>query len=100
MAEHVVPKTKTKTVTVQGVELTVNLNLFDDLEVLELLGKMNPPNGAEPDITALPAFLQIALGFSQYQEVKNSLRDDEGRVTIDKVAGFVQEFINKVAPNS
>ncbi|RIY26641.1 hypothetical protein CJI52_05725 [Bifidobacteriaceae bacterium WP022] len=100
MAEHVVPKTKTKTVTVKGVELTVDLNLFDDLEVLELLGEMNPPNGAEPDVTALPAFLQAVLGISQYQEVKDSLRDDEGRVRIDKVAEFAQEFMSKVAPNS
>lgn len=99
MAEHVVPKTKTKTVTVQGVELAVDPNLFDDLEVLELLGRVNPVDGSDPDVFAFVAFLRKVLG-AQYQKVKDVLRDETGRVPMDNVAGFVQEFMSKAAPNS
>lgn len=99
MAEHVVPKTKTKTVTVQGIELAVDPNLFDDLEVLELLGRVNPVDGSDPDVFAFVAFLRKVLG-AQYQKVKDVLRDETGRVPMDNVAGFVQEFMSKAAPNS
>lgn len=99
MAEHVVLKAKTKTVTIQGVELTVGPNLFDDLEVLELLERVNPVDGTDPDVFAFVAFLRKVLG-SQYQKVKDVLRDETGRIPMDNVAGFVQEFMSKVAPNS
>lgn len=99
MAEHVVPKAKTKTVTVQGIEVTVDPNLFDDLEVLELLERVNPVDGTDPDVFAFVAFLRKVLG-SQYQKVKDALRDETGRIPMDNVAGFVQEFMSKSAPNS
>lgn len=99
MAEHVVPKAKTKTVTIQGVELTVGPNLFDDLEVWELLERVNPVDGTDPDVFAFVAFLRKVLG-SQYQKVKDVLRDETGRIPMDNAAGFVQEFMSKVAPNS
>ena len=99
MAEHTMPKAKTKTVTVQGIEVTVDPNLFDDLEVLELLERVNPVDGSNPDVFAFVAFLRKVLG-SQYQKVKDVLRDETGRIPMDNVAGFVQEFMSKVAPNS
>lgn len=99
MAEHVVPKTKTKTVTVQGIEVTVDPNLFDDLETFELLSRLNPADGTNPDVFAFFALVDKILG-SQYKKVKDSLRDDEGRVPMDKMGDFIAELMTKIVPNS
>lgn len=101
MAAHTMPKESKQTITVKDIELTVESDLFDDLEVLELLGKMNPSDDTKPDAGALPAFLKRVLGESQYKKVKNALRDTyDGRVHMDSVSDFIQEFISKVAPNT
>lgn len=101
MDAHTLPKESKQTITVKDIELTVESDLFDDLEVLELLGEMNPPNGKKPNASALPAFLERVLGSSQYKKVKDELRDTyDGRVHLDSVSDFIQEFMTKVAPNS
>lgn len=101
MAAHAMPKEAEQTITVKDIELTVASDLFDDLEVLELLGEMNPANGKKPNASALPAFLERVLGSSQYNKVKNELRDTyDGRVHLDSVSDFIQELMSKVAPNS
>lgn len=101
MAAHTLPKESKQTITVKDIELTVESDLFDDLEVLELLGEMNPTNSKTPNASALPAFLKRVLGSSQYNKVKDELRDTyDGRVHLDSVSDFIQEFMSKVAPNS
>lgn len=101
MAEHVVPKTKTKTVTVQGIEVTVNPRVFDDWRTLELMSLMQPDDGSAPSGTAGLAFFRRVLG-SQCDEVQKALgeKDEDGFVPQEVLGNFMEELMNKVAPNS
>lgn len=99
MAEHTMPKAKTKTVTIQGIELTVDPNAFDDLEVLELLELLEPVDGADPNALAFAPFARKVLG-SQYKKVKDALRNANGRIPMGTITDFVQELMSKIAPNS
>lgn len=101
MTEHVVPKTKTKTVTVQGIEVTVNPRVFDDWETMELLSLTSPDDGSNPSGTAGLKLFRRVLG-SQCDKVQKALgeRDEDGFVPIEVLNSFMQELMDKVAPNS
>lgn len=101
MTEHAVQKTKTKTVTVQGIEVTVNPRVFDDWETMELLSLTNPDDGSKPSGTAGLKLFRRVLG-SQRDKVQKALgeKDEDGFVPIEVLNSFMQELMNKVAPNS
>ena len=100
MAEHTMPKAKTKTVTVQGIEVTVNPRVFDDWQTLELMSLSNPDDGSAPSGTAGFKLFRRVLG-SQCDKVQKALaeKDEDGFVPVEVLSSFIQEVMSKVAPN-
>ena len=96
--DHQQPKDKTKRITVKGIGLTVDPKIFDDLEIFEMLSDIN--SGSADGSFAIVPLLKRVTG-DRYEDVKNALRDpDTGRVPIEAVGEFVQEFVKELAPNS
>lgn len=85
----------TMTVTVRGVELTVDREAFDDFELLDDLNALE--NGSPQ---RLPSVLRRLVG-DQWGKVMDGLRDkDTGRVSAEAGAGFVGELMEALNPNS
>lgn len=83
-----------------GVNLTVEPDVFDDIEMVEFLYDIqNAGDDASGAMEIIP-FLRKLCGGS-WGGVKRALRDpDTGRIPIERVMGFMQELMEKVAPNS
>lgn len=98
--KKIVPKDEPILVSIKGIELTVDPQVLDDLETLELLSQLNPADDAEPNAFALIPLLKRLFG-EKYKQVKNALRNKEtGRITMEEVSSFVSEYLSKVSPNS
>lgn len=97
--DHKMPKTSPKTAIIHGVTLTVDPDLFDDLDMLEWLYDIqNAADGG--DALAVVPFLRKICG-PAWPQIKNALRDpDTGRIPMTAVTGFIGELMNQIAPNS
>ncbi|KFI97812.1 hypothetical protein [Bifidobacterium stellenboschense] len=97
------PKKGPRTVTVQDVTVTVDPDVFDDLDVLEMLYRIQSADedgGDDSDALAIVPFLMRILGPS-YKPAKDALRDpDTGRIPLEKVGAFLGDLMGKLAPNS
>ena len=73
-----------KTVTVDGVEVTIDLAVFDDIEFLETIADIDGGDGAK-----LVALLKNTFGKEDYARIKKELKGDKKRLKIsDLVAWF------------
>ncbi len=98
--DHKLPKTKTKTVTVHGIKLDVDPDIFDDLDMLEWLYDIQAAQDGDGDALAMIPFLRKTCG-PAWSLVKDTLRDpDTGRIPMDAVSGFVNELMPQLNPNS
>lgn len=90
------PKQGTKkTVEVQGVKVTLDPDMFDDIVFLDHLDQMDQGNGLR-----IASVLRSLAG-DQYQKVVDALKDeDTGRVPIEAASAFVTEAMAAVDPNS
>ncbi len=98
--DHKQPKDKPQTLTVKGVEVTIDPAIFDDLDMVEYLYDLqNMADDATNSFAIIP-FLHKLLGDS-YKQVKDALKDPEtGRIGMQAVGDFVTELMQKVNPNS
>ena len=87
-----------KTVTVQGVKLTVDPARLDDWELTETIADMQfggPENGPKA------VFLARKVLGDDYDRVKDHLRKrGGGRISNEAFATFIQDVFKAVAPNS
>lgn len=91
-------KSTEKTVTVSGVEVTVDTSLLDDWDITELIADIQFGPSSEQLKTVF--LIRKILG-SQYEQVKNRLRKANGGVIKNEMFGeFVQELFKELAPNS
>lgn len=98
--KKIVPKDEPIVVSVKGVDLTVDPQLLDDLETLELLSQLSPADDTEPNMFAVVPLLKRLFG-EKYKQVKNALRNKEtGRISMEEVHDFIFEYLSKVSPNS
>lgn len=91
------PDPDTKHVTIMGITLTISPELFDDLDVMEQLYDLT--NQEDPNPFSFVPFLKKLCG-DAYLKVKKALRQDDGRIPMEKVADFVAQLMNQAAPNS
>lgn len=99
--DHKPPRDKPRTVTVQGISLTIDPKLMDDWELVELLYDYR--SDPEGNALAVIPFLRKVLG-DGYARVKDALRDpNTGRISGESMGEFVEEMMEKLndaAPNS
>lgn len=87
---------KMQEITVRGVTFNIDpANITDNYELIEILDDL------EDNPTRLPKFVRFLTG-DKYDEVKDALRDDSGRVSMESMKEFVAEFTGAVGelPNS
>lgn len=96
--DHKQPKDKSIVVTVNGTDVTINPNVFDDLEVVEALYDMQ--SGEQTGNLAIVKFLRRVFG-ADYQRVKDALRDpNTGRVEVEAIGNILEHVMGQVNPNS
>lgn len=89
------PVSEVRSVEIQGIPLTLDPNVFDDFELLDTLNEIQEGNALKS-----PAFLRKVMG-DQYKTVLEYLRDPaSGRVPASRVAPFMQELMEALAPKS
>ena len=89
------PVSEVRSVEIQGIPLTLDPNVFDDFELLDTFNEIQEGNALKT-----PGMLRKILG-DQYKPVLEHLRDPvSGRVPASKVAPFMQELMEALAPKS
>lgn len=91
------PDPDVTSVTVMGITLTINPQMFDDLDIVEQLYYLTSSDERNP-FSIVPLLKKICGG--QYQEVKKRLRQDDGRIPLKTVADFFKQVMEQAAPNS
>ena len=99
--DHRPAQDKPRTITVKGVDLTIDPRSLDDWELMESLYDLQ--SDPQNNVLSIVPFMRRFLG-DDYQRAKEALRDpDTGVITGDAIAGFVQELLerlNETLPNS
>ena len=88
-------KPKMIEVTVNGLDLTIDPDALDDFELLDDLNALDQ----DEDATRLPSLLRRLLG-DQYRPAIDSLRGENGRVSVEAGMNFLQEVMEAINPNS
>lgn len=85
-----------KTVTVDGITVTVPADAYDDFELLDLLHTLDTKrNGAQ-----LPAILRRLVGEQEYATVMDKLRDEKTkRVPVKRASEFVLAVVKAARPS-
>lgn len=97
--DHKQPKDSIRHVTVHGVELTIDPNIFDDLDIVEDLYDMQHADSDPAGSFKIVPLLRKICG-DGYEAVKTALRDpDTGRIGMEAVSEFTQELMQAVNPN-
>lgn len=80
----------------QKIELTVDLDVFNDMETIDLLAELQ--SGEDAAIVSWPALIVRIFGKEQKKKIYDLLRDPEtGRVPIDRVTTFVTTAVSQFA---
>lgn len=83
-----------RTITVAGVQLTVDPTVFDDFELLESLAEIQ-----RGDILALPTVFRAVAG-EQASALLNSIRGGNGRVTATAATEVLVQIMSELAPKA
>ena len=83
-----------RTITVAGVQLTVDPTVFDDFELLESLAEIQ-----RGDILALPTVFRAVTG-DQAPALLNSIRRGDGRVTATAATELLVQIMSELAPKA
>lgn len=85
-------------VTLRGITVTIVNEAFNDWELLEALGELDPEN--PKSVGVLPGLLKRALAPGDDMKVKKILRDpNTGRISIRDGVEFTLELFKAVNPN-
>lgn len=82
-----------KTVTVDGIKVTISVDAIDDFELLDDLAQMQDGNAAR-----IVSACKRLFG-DDYSRILDELRVD-GRVKTSRVSQFFMDVFKAVAPNS
>ena len=83
-----------RTITVAGVQLTVDPTVFDDFELLESLAEVQ-----RGDVLALPAVFRAVAGDTA-QALLDAARDERGRVTATAATEMLVQIMRELAPKA
>lgn len=88
------PKTPTKTVKVQDLEVEVPEYLLDDFEFVEAYAQ------AEQSAAKMVGLFKLVFGDDQFSKIKDHIRTTTGYVSVKVLAKFFAETIEAINPNS
>ena len=98
--KKIVPKDEPTIMSIKGIEITIDPQVFDDWKVLELLALIDHPDGTEAKPLAAVPLVKRILG-NQYQHVMNALENKEtGQISPEEMTDFVKKIMEGVSPNS
>jgi hypothetical protein len=83
-----------RTITVAGVQLTVDPTVLDDFELLESLAEIQ-----RGDILVLPTVFRAVAG-DKAQELLDALRGENGRVTATAAAEVLVQIMRELNPKA
>lgn len=87
-------RAKTSPVTVDGIELSVTPETFDDIDVVEAIADCNDPTSDDAARTSAVFRLFRAVFGADYTRVKRELRaKNGGKLTTDQMADFFNRVI-------
>lgn len=101
-ADHKQPKDQPQTIMINDVTLTVNPNIFDDLDMVDYMYDLQhaSEDGQGDGALSISPMLRKICG-AQYAAVKNALRDKEtGRIPLERIQEFINSVLTRLAPNS
>jgi hypothetical protein len=78
----------TKSITVRGVDLTIDPNVFMSIDFLELMSKAQ-----NADATALVGLCKLVFGDNQYETVKKALKGENGFTPVKDIMEFFDEVV-------
>lgn len=82
-------------VTVRDIDLTIDLDVLDDFELLDMMASLEDGNALQA-----PRILRRIIG-PEYQNVMRALRDPEtGRIAGDVAVEFIRDLFAELNPNS
>ncbi|MCQ2383075.1 MAG: hypothetical protein MJ060_04620 [Clostridia bacterium] len=88
MAEKKLQKSTTKSVTVRGITLDVDVEVFDDMEVLQLFADLEDGN-----VFVFPRLMKLFFG-DNYENITEQLKDKKtGRVKASTMGDFLKEVL-------
>lgn len=82
------------TITIRGVQVTVDPTVFDDFELLESLAEVQ-----RGDVLALPAVFRAVAGDTA-QALLDAVRDERGRVTATAATEMLVQIMSELAPKA
>lgn len=82
------------TITIRGVQVTVDPTVFDDFELLESLADVQ-----RGDVLALPAVFRAVAGDTA-QALLDAVRDERGRVTATAATEMLVQIMRDLAPKA
>lgn len=79
-------------IEVRGIPCTMDEEPLNNIEVLEVISEIE-----SGDITKLPKFFTVLFGEEQYENIKDSLRNDDGICRVNTLVEFYRESIDAAA---
>lgn len=88
-----------RTIIIQGMKLTVDPAVMDDMRVMNWLYTIQHPDDDQDGVLVMVPLIHTLFG-KDYQKIMDHLAEEGGRIPMQKVASFLTEFMSKVNPNS
>lgn len=81
-----------KTFVHDGVKYSVEDNVLNDLELIEIVGEIE--ENEKPWLLA--EFLKRTLGKEQYKKAKDKYRDENGRVPVEPFGELIEKVLKSL----
>lgn len=83
---------------IRGVKIEVSADALDDWELIEAIAAAD--SGDPAAAMQLPSVIRRLLGDHAYTELKDAVRDENGRVRAATMGEVLGEIFAELAPNS
>lgn len=91
---------KQKKIKVQGIEISIDPNVMDDMRVIDYLYQIQHTDDDEgAGALAIAPLFRLICGKS-YAKVMKHLQEPDGRVPAEKAGRYLMEIIKQVSLNS
>ncbi|KFI50012.1 hypothetical protein [Bifidobacterium biavatii] len=101
--DHKPPKNTVRTITVMGVDLTIDPAVLEDYDMVEYLYDIQAAADGEENgmgVLSIVPFLRKLCG-PAYPAMKRALTDPQTkRIELDKITEFITQVMEELNPNS
>lgn len=87
-----------KEITVNGITINIDDEFFNDMEVLDILTDIEEQKDDAQSLIAFSKYMRKLYGREQLKIIYEALRDESGRIPLDRIREFndsVTEEIGK-----